>query len=137
MNNFFTFLPDLPPEVFTLVLEELEELFGGGDGNVKANMNTGSFRCDKPAFLISLLREIPELIERTDDTVEGLRRSHFSGGQVGSRGRASMAKRAAKVRENCRGASGFVEAASVNSLTAIDGHDRQYFYELRARVVSP
>ena len=43
MNNFFTFLPDLPPEVFTLVLEELEEFFGGGDGNVKANMNTGSF----------------------------------------------------------------------------------------------
>jgi hypothetical protein len=26
---------------------------------------------------------------------------------------------------------------SVNSLTAIDGHDRQYFNELRARVVSP
>jgi hypothetical protein len=25
----------------------------------------------------------------------------------------------------------------VNSLTAIDGHDRQYFNELRARVVSP
>ena len=28
-------------------------------------------------------------------------------------------------------------ATRVNSLTAIDGHDRQYFYELRARVVSP
>jgi len=26
---------------------------------------------------------------------------------------------------------------SFNSLTAIDGHDRQYFNELRARVVSP
>jgi hypothetical protein len=25
----------------------------------------------------------------------------------------------------------------LNSLTAIDGHDRQYFNELRARVVSP
>jgi len=28
-------------------------------------------------------------------------------------------------------------ALDVNSLTAIDGHDRQYFNELRARVVSP
>ena len=89
-----------PPEVFALVLEELEELFVGGNGNVKANMIAGSFQCDKPAFLIGLLREIPKLIERTDDTVEGLRRSHCSGGQVGSRGRALMAKRAAKVREN-------------------------------------
>jgi hypothetical protein len=26
---------------------------------------------------------------------------------------------------------------ALNSLTAIDGHDRQYFNELRARVVSP
>ena len=30
-----------------------------------------------------------------------------------------------------------VEQMSVNSLTAIDGHDCQYFNELRARVVSP
>ena len=50
-----------PPEVFTLVLEELKELVGGGDGDVKANMIASSFRCDKPGFLISLLREIPEL----------------------------------------------------------------------------
>jgi hypothetical protein len=27
--------------------------------------------------------------------------------------------------------------SAVNSLTAIGGHDRQYFNELRARVVSP
>ncbi len=26
---------------------------------------------------------------------------------------------------------------TLNSITAIDGHDRQYFNELRARVVSP
>ncbi len=30
-----------------------------------------------------------------------------------------------------------MHAKEVNSLTAIDGHDRQYFNELRARVVSP
>ncbi len=28
-------------------------------------------------------------------------------------------------------------APILNSLTAIDGHDREYFNELRARVVSP
>jgi hypothetical protein len=102
-----------PPVVFTLVLDKLEELFGGGNGNVKANMIAGGFRCNKPEFLIGLLREIPELIERTDDTVEGLCRSHCSSGQVRSRGHASMAKRAAKVRENGERASGFVEAASI------------------------
>ncbi len=63
--------------------------------------------------MIGLLREIPELIKRTDDTVEGLCRSHCSGGRVGSLGRALMAKRAAKVRENGRRASVFIEAASV------------------------
>ena len=33
-----------PPEVFTLVLEELKELFGGGNGNVKAKMIAGGVR---------------------------------------------------------------------------------------------
>ena len=66
-----------------------------------------------PAFLISLLREVPVLIERTDDTVVCRCRSHFSGGRVGSRGRALVAKRATKVGENGRISSGFGEAASV------------------------
>jgi hypothetical protein len=97
-----------PPKVFTFVLEELKELFGGGDGNIKANMIAGGFRYYKPVLLIGLLREIPELVERTDDTVERLRRSHFSSWRVGSWGRALLAKRAVKVREKGQRASGFV-----------------------------
>ena len=53
-----------PPEVFTFVLEELEELFSNGGRNVKTNMIACGFRCNKPVFLIGLLREIPELIKK-------------------------------------------------------------------------
>jgi hypothetical protein len=63
--------------------------------------------------LISLLREVPVLIKRTDDKVVCPCRSHFSGGRVGSWGHALVAKRATKVGENGRTSSGFGEAASV------------------------
>jgi hypothetical protein len=102
-----------PPEIFTLVLEELEELISGGDGNIEMNVIARGFWRDEPAFLISLLREVPVLIERTDDTVVCRCRSHFSGGWVGSRGRALVVKRATKIGENGRISSGFGEAASV------------------------
>ncbi len=69
-----------PPEIFTRVLEELEELISGGDGNIETNVIARGFRRDEPAFLISLLREVPVLIERTDDTVVCRCRRHFSGG---------------------------------------------------------
>ena len=69
-----------PPEIFILVLEELEELVSGGNRNIEINVIARGFQRDKPAFLISLLREVPVLIKRTDDTVVCRCRSHFSGG---------------------------------------------------------
>jgi hypothetical protein len=66
-----------PPEVLTLVLEELEELFGGGNRHVETNVITGGFGSDEPAFLIRLLGKIPELVKGTDNTVIRRRRSHF------------------------------------------------------------
>ena len=83
-----------PPEIFTFVLKELEELFSGGNRNVKTIMIDGGFQCNKPAFLISLLREIQDLSKG----LMRLCKSHFVGGRKGSRERALVAKRAAKVR---------------------------------------
>jgi hypothetical protein len=68
---------ETPLEIFTLVLEELEELFGGGYGHVETNNIAGGFGSNEPAFLIGLLGEIPELVEGTDDAVERWRWSHF------------------------------------------------------------
>ena len=68
---------EAPPETFTLVLEELEELFCGGNGHVKTNVITGGFGSNEPAFLIGLLGEILELVKGTDDAVERRRWSHF------------------------------------------------------------
>jgi hypothetical protein len=74
-----------PPEIFALVLEELEELIRGGDGNVESNVIARGFGSDEPAFLIGLLGEIPELVERTDDAVVGrCGRSHVVGGRGGA-----------------------------------------------------
>jgi hypothetical protein len=61
---------EAPSEIFTLVLEELEELISGSNGYVETNMITGGFGSNEPAFLIGLLGEIPELVKGTDNAVE-------------------------------------------------------------------
>ena len=75
-----------PPEVFTLVLEELEELFGSGNRHVGTNVIAGGFGSNEPAFLIGFLGEIPELVERTDNAFKRCRRSHFVVVGVGQSG---------------------------------------------------
>ncbi len=75
-----------PPEVFTLVLEELKELFGGGDRHVETNVIAGSFGSYEPVFLIRLLGEIPKLVEGTDNAVKRRHQSHFVIGGVGQSG---------------------------------------------------
>ena len=68
---------EAPPEIFTLVLEELEEVFGGGYRHIKTNVIASGFESNEPAFLIGLLGEIPELVKRTDNAVKRLCWSHF------------------------------------------------------------
>jgi hypothetical protein len=48
-----------PPEVFTLVLEELKELFSRGDRHVETNVIADGFGSNEPAFLIGFLGKIP------------------------------------------------------------------------------
>jgi hypothetical protein len=78
-------------------------LLGGGNGDVKTNMIASRLRSNKPTFLISLEREIPMLVEVTDDTVETW--SSWGHGfvgerQIGTNWRALEAKRASKVGKN-------------------------------------
>jgi hypothetical protein len=78
-------------------------LLGGGNRDIETNMIASRLRSDKPMFLISLEREIPMLVEGTDDAVETW--SSWGHGVVGERQikknrRALEAKRASKVGKN-------------------------------------
>ena len=77
-----------PPKVFTLVLEELKELFGGGDRHVETNVIAGGFGSYEPAFLIGLLGEIPELVEGLIMQLKDIVGAILLSSELGKAGRA-------------------------------------------------